>query len=109
MTVQMWPQNQGLADNVMGVSGAVYASVPGVPISVPDADVAALQANGWTTYATMAAHSNILMLPPAGATAVSFDGRQYSTTEGVPIGVPLFDVILLKAQGWTVAVPAVQS
>lgn len=79
--VQMWPQNQGLRNSV-SFNGRTYSSIPGVPIPVPDFDAPVLQANGWTTYATIAGKDTITMLPPAGLTTISFDGRQYSTLPG---------------------------
>ena len=66
-----------------------------------------MQANGWTTYATIAGKNTITMLPPAGLT-ISFDGRQYTTPPGVPIEVPLFDAIILQANGWTIVAGALQ-
>jgi hypothetical protein len=48
------------------------------------------------------------MLPPAGLTTISFDGRQYTTPPGVPIEVPLFDAIILQANGWTIVAGALQ-
>jgi hypothetical protein len=69
---------------------------------VPDFDAPVLQANGWTTYATIAGKDTITMLPPAGLTTISFDGRQYSTLPGVPIEAPPFDAIILQANGWTI-------
>ncbi|MGB6177048.1 MAG: hypothetical protein WBF43_12105, partial [Methylocella sp.] len=99
--IQMWPQNQGLRNSV-SFNGRTYSSTPGIPIPVLDFDVAVLQANGWTTYATVAGKDTITMLPPAGITAISFDGRQYSTSPGVPIEAPPFDAIILQANGWTI-------
>src|ERR1700692_2510863 len=79
--IQMWPQNQGLRNSV-SFAGRAYSSIPGVSIPVPDFDAGVLQANGWTTYATIAGKNTITMLPPAGLT-ISFDGRQYTTPPGV--------------------------
>jgi hypothetical protein len=97
----MWPQNQGLRNSV-SFNGRTYSSIPGVPIPVPDFDAPVLQANGWTTYATIAGKDTITMLPPAGLTTISFDGRQYSTLPGVPIEAPPFDAIILQANGWII-------
>ena len=60
--IQMWPQNQGLRNSI-SFAGRAYSSIPGVSIPVPDFDVAVLQANGWTTYATIAGKNTITMLP----------------------------------------------
>ncbi|MCI0362886.1 MAG: hypothetical protein L0219_03340, partial [Phycisphaerales bacterium] len=102
--VQMWPQNQGLRNSV-SYNGRTYSSIPGVPIAVPDFDVAVLQANGWTTYPTIAGKTTITMLPPANAVhnAITFGNRTYATIPGVPIEVLPFDVPILEANGWTLA------
>jgi len=100
--IQMWPQNQGLRNSVT-YQGRTYSSIPGVPIAVPDFDMAVLQANGWTTYSTIAGKSTITMLPPANAvySTISFNDRSYATTLGVPIEAQPFDVPILEANGWT--------
>ena len=43
--IQMWPQNQGLRNNV-SFAGRTYSSIPGVSIPVPDFDVRGL-ASKW--------------------------------------------------------------
>jgi hypothetical protein len=65
--------------------------------------MAVLQANGWTTYSTIAGKSTITMLPPANAvySTISFNDRSYATTLGVPIEAQPFDVPILEANGWT--------
>ena len=105
--IQMWPQNQGLRNSV-SFDGRIYSSIPGVPIPVPDFDAPVLQANGWTTYATIAGKNTITMLSPAGLTTISFDGRQYSTLPGVSIEVPPFDAMILQANRWTIVAGALQ-
>src|SRR6202035_4055226 len=94
--------------NSVTFSGRTYSSIPGVSIPVPDFDVAVLQANGWTTYATIAGKNTITMLPPAGLTTISFDGRQYSAPPGVSIEVPPFDAMILQANRWTIVAGALQ-
>lgn len=100
--IQMWPQNQGLR-NSNSFDGRTYSSIPGVSIPVPDFDSAVLQANGWTAYATIAGKTTITMLPPAGgfAVTISFEGRQYSAAQGVPVEALPFDAPILQANGWT--------
>jgi hypothetical protein len=102
--IQMWPQNQGLRNSVT-YNGRTYSSIPGVPIAVPDFDVAVLQANGWTTYSTVAGKATITMLPPTNGVhnTITFNNRTYATTPGVPIEVPPFDVPILQANGWNLA------
>jgi len=99
--IQMWPQNRGLRNSI-SFSGRSYSSVPGVPIPVPDFDVAVLQANGWTTYSTAAGKTTITMLPPANAVhnQLTLNGRTYATTPGVSIEVQPFDAPVLQANGW---------
>jgi len=98
----MWPQYQGLRNSI-SFDGRTYSSIPGVSIPVPDFDSAVLQANGWTAYATIAGKATITMLPPAGggAVTISFEGRQYSAAQGVPVEALPFDAPILQANGWT--------
>ena len=100
--IQMWPQNQGLRNSV-SFDGRTYSSTPGVSIPVSDFDVAVLQANGWTTYSTVAGKTTITMLPPANAVynSITFNNRTYVTTPGVSIEVQPFDAPMLQANGWT--------
>ncbi|MFZ0506585.1 MAG: hypothetical protein WAM29_00400 [Methylocella sp.] len=100
--IQMWPQNQGFRNSV-SFDGRTYSSVPGVSIPVPDFDMAVLEANGWTTYATVAGDPPITMLAPANSVynSIAFDNRTYVTTPGVPVEVQPFDVPILQANGWT--------
>lgn len=48
------------------------------------------------------------MIPPPDGTrgSVSFNGRTYSSTPGVPIPVPDFDAAVLGANGWSTLVQA---
>jgi hypothetical protein len=70
---------------------------------VPDFDVPVLQANGWTTYSTVAGKTTITMLPPANAVynSIMFNNRTYVTTPGMSIEASPFDVPMLQANGWT--------
>ncbi|MGH6846761.1 MAG: hypothetical protein ACREC0_04765 [Methylocella sp.] len=89
--------------NSISFEGRTYSSIPGVSIPVPDFDVAVLQANGWTTYSTIAGKLTITMLPPASGidNQLTFNGRTYVTTPGVSIEVQPFDAPILQANGWT--------
>ncbi|MDQ6704011.1 MAG: hypothetical protein M3Z96_13470 [Pseudomonadota bacterium] len=100
--IQMWPQNQGLKNSI-SFDGRTYSSIPGVSILVQDFDVAVLQANGWTTYSTIAGKTTITMLPPASGLydQITINRRTYSTTPGVSLEVPPFDAPVLNANGWT--------
>jgi hypothetical protein len=100
--IQMWPQNQGFRNSV-SFDGRTYSSTPGVSIPVSDFDVAVLQANGWTTYSTVAGKTTITMLPPANAVynSITFNNRTYVTTPGVSIEAQPFDTPILQANGWT--------
>ncbi len=102
--IQMWPQNQGLRNSI-SFDGRTYSSNPGVSIPVPDFDVAVLQANGWTTYPAVAGKTTITMLPPANAVynSIAFNSRTYATTPGAAIEAQPFDVPILQANGWTLA------
>ena len=99
--VQMWPRNDG-GRNSISFDGRIYSSSPGVSIQVQDFDVPVLQANGWTTYSTIAGKTTVTMLPPADGVhaRISFNGRQYSTTPGVSIEVQPFDAPILQANAW---------
>jgi hypothetical protein len=100
--VPMWPPANG-ALNTITFDGRTYSSVPGSAIQVFAFDVAILQANGWTTFATVAGQNYVPMTPPTSRTNsnVSFEGRTYSATPGQTINVPSFDAGILQANGWT--------
>jgi hypothetical protein len=100
--VAMWPPENG-AENAISFDGRTYSSTPGNSIEVQDFDVPVLQANGWTTFPTIAGQNYVPMTSPASGLfdTISFDGRSYTTTPGVAINVPLFDAAILQANGWT--------
>ncbi len=100
--VAMWPPANG-ADNAISVDGRTYSSVPGTSINVLNFDVPVLQANGWTSFPTVAGQNYVPMIPPSSGlfNPIAFDGRQYSTPIGTPINVPIFDAGILQANGWT--------
>ena len=100
--IQMWPPNQGLRNSI-SFDGRTYSSIPGVSIPVPDFDSAVLQANGWTTYPTVAGKTTITMLPPAnsGHNQLTINGRTYVAAPGVAIEVQPFDSPVLEANGWS--------
>ncbi|MGH6795137.1 MAG: hypothetical protein ACREDH_08055 [Methylocella sp.] len=106
--IQMWPQNTGLRNSI-SFDGRTYSSIPGISIPVPDFDVAVLQANGWTTYATIAGKTTITVLPPADDIhdVIIINRRTYATTPGVSIEVPPFDAPVLQANGWALVQLAV--
>ncbi|MGH6936455.1 MAG: hypothetical protein ACRED2_09800, partial [Methylocella sp.] len=62
-----------------------------------------MQANGWTTYPTVAGKTTITMLPPVNAVynKITFNNRTYAATPGVPIEALPFDAPILQANGWT--------
>jgi hypothetical protein len=100
--VAMWPPANG-AENAISFDGRTYSSTPGNSIEVQDFDVPVLQANGWTTFPTIAGQNYVPMTSPASGLfdTISFDGRSYTTTPGVAMNVPFFDAPILQANGWT--------
>lgn len=100
--IPMWPPANG-ALNTITFDGRTYSSVPGSAIQVFDFDVVILQANGWTTFATIAGQNYVSMTSPASGNNnnVSFEGRTYSASPGQTINVPSFDAGILQANGWT--------
>lgn len=100
--VSMWPPGNG-ALNTITFDGRTYSSTPGNSISVQDFDVPIMQANGWTTYATVAGQNYLLMTSPASGryNSISVFGRNYTTPTGSAINVPLFDAGILQANGWS--------
>jgi hypothetical protein len=100
--VSMWPPANG-APNTITFDGRTYSSTPGNSIQVQSFDIPVMQANGWTTFATVAGQNWVPMTPPPSGlfNTISFDGRTYSATPGTLINVPVFDAGILQANGWT--------
>lgn len=105
--VRMWPPSDG-SRNAISFAGRSYSSTPGAAVNVESFDVAALEANGWTRYATLAGQSNVTMRPPDNSkrSAITISGRTYESQPCNLISVPKFDAPILEANGWLLVRPA---
>ncbi|HET6377931.1 MAG TPA: arabinofuranosidase catalytic domain-containing protein [Methylocella sp.] len=99
--VRMWPPSDG-SRNAISFAGRTYSSTPGVAVNVESFDVAVLEANGWTRYATLAGQTNVTMRLPDNSkrSAITISGRTYNSQPGNLISVPEFDAPILEANGF---------
>lgn len=104
--VRMWPPSDG-SRNTISFAGRTYSSTPGVAVNVESFDVAVLEANGWTRYATLAGQTYVTMRLPDNSkrSAITISGRTYNPQSGTSISVPKFDAPILEANGFLLVQP----